>query len=354
MSWTIVCDLAMDKYHDGLVLDSTSHQNNAKISGPVSKHRGYISFRGADAQLEIPAIDESLTSFGALRIQAFVRPQPISHRYNIIEGWMSFALFIESDGSLTGTVYDGHRWVGPNSGQIKVPINKWSRVCLEYDGVSILSLKLNGRIVGSRLDISSKILPPRQVITLGHWPRGDGRYTLKGDLGHIRIEKRDQQDYWRDTLTIAYCRRKLNPAQLRARREMEYLLSTLPPREQERLQKCSQKQMELLRAFLHKLRGRNPKEVAIMRRVGNMLLKAWCCSLDEEEARKILVAFFRSLKGMHGGARELEQLFEEFLQISSMCQKTGHPYDRIQELFFIVFPELRSYELVLRDLIRTA
>ena len=353
MSWTIVCDLTMSDYQDSMVIDKTHFKNNARISGPVERHSGFVRFLGPDSQLEIPADTDSLNRFFALRIQAFVRPHPIAHRYNIVEGWMSFALFIESDGRLMGTIFDGNKWKGPDSKGRTVPANQWSRICMEYDGVGIVSLKLNGKVVGSIFDAPYKIFPPRQVIAIGHWPKGDGRYTFSGDLGHIRIERRDYEDIWRDTINTLYCRRRLNPDQLRARREMEYLLSTLPPDEQKKLQECSRKQLELLRKLIHRLRGQNPKETAIMRRIGRMLINAWCCAMDIDETRRLIRAFFRSLQKHPGDTRSLEALLDEFLQISYQCTRKGHPYDRIRELFFVIFPELRNFELSLRQIIKT-
>jgi len=350
MSWTTVCDLSMNEYSNDQVLDKTTYQNNALIIGGLSTHPGYVTFRQTDAQLEIPARDESLTRFIALRVQAFVRPRSIAHRLNIVEGWMSFAFFIESDGRLMGTVYDGSRWIGVKSRHEKVPPNRWSRVCFEYDGVSIAKLLINQRVVGMRMDLPYEIRAPQQVISIGHWPRGDGRYTFNGDIGHVRIERRDQEDIWRDALNLAYCRRTLSPGQIRARRELEYLLAGLAKTERQKLLKCSRRKLELLRKLMNKVRGNNLKVVAMLARIGQNLQKAWCCSLDEKAARKAMISFFHLLK-QRLGEEETRKLLEDFLSLSKMCVEDGEPYNRIQELLNVIFPELRYWEYSLRQLL---
>lgn len=353
MSWTTVCDLTMGSYQASQTLDTTDFHNDANIFGSITTHPEYVTFQGKDAQLEVLIRNDSLTRFAGLRVQALIRPERITHRYNIVEGWMSFAFFIESDGRLSGTIYDGHNWIGPNSGASTIPPNIWSRVSLEYDGVSVAKLTLNGSVVGSRLDMPYGMLQPQQVITLGHWPRADGRYTLHGDLGHVRIERRDYEDIWRDAMQIGFCRRRLTPVQADAKREIEYLISTLEPSELERLRECAIKQSERMRAFLHELRSINPRGTVRLRQLGERLRGAWCCSFIAPVARQALLDYFLSVAG-GSGSEERKNFYaavEEFFQISTMCAWEEYPYERIRELSLIVFPELHSFELEFREIV---
>jgi len=353
MSWTTVCDLRMDQYQGNQTLDITDFQNDANIMGSIATQPGYVSFQGGDAQLEVPVRDDSLTRFAGLRVQALVRPEIITRRYNIAEGWMSFAFFIESDGRLMGTIYDGQQWIGLDSGTNKITPNAWARVSFEYDGVSIATLKLNGSVVGSRFDMLSKLHQPQQVITLGHWPRGDGRYTMQGDLGHIRIERRDYEDFWRDAMHIAFCRRELTPVQADAKREMEYLISTMKPKELAQLRECTIKQSELIKKFMHDLRGSNPRGVVRLRSLGERLRVAWCCSFNAPDTREELLKYFRLV----AGAPESEErnnfleLIERFFKISTMCVFKGYPYGRMRELNLVLFPELQSFEMDFRQIV---
>jgi Concanavalin A-like lectin/glucanases superfamily len=351
MSWTTVCDLRMEQYQNNQTLDTTGFRNHADVLGSAATHPGFVSFQGDDAQLEVPVRDDSLARFAGLRVQALVWPGAITRRYNIAEGWMSFAFFVESDGRLMGTIYDGQQWTGLDSGATKVAPNDWARVMFEYDGVSIAKLTLNGPTVGSRTDMPAGLRQPHQVITLGHWPRGDGRYTLQGHLGHVRIERRDYEDYWRDAMQIAFCRRRLTPTQADAKREMEYLASTLGPDQRARLQRCAIEQAERMRKFMHELRGLQPRGPAQLRLLGERLRAVWCCSFNAPAAREELLKYLRWVAGAPGseGRKRFLALVEEFFDISAACAYEGIPVDRMRELCRILFPELRSFEMDLRQ-----
>jgi hypothetical protein len=342
----------MASYQANHVPDTTGFHNDAELLGKIARRSEYVSFQDDDAQLEIPVVGDSLTRFVGLRVQALIRPASITRRFNIAEGWGSFAFFIESDGRLMGTINDGQNWVGVDSGSNKVAANTWSRVSFEYDGVSISKLQLNGSIVGRRLDMSYQMRQPQAVIALGHWPRGDGRYTLKGDLGHVRIERRDYEDFWRDAMRTAFCRRRLTPLQADARREIFYLFSTIDPAEQQRLRECAIQQSERLRALLHKLRTTNPRQIVHLRKLGERLRTAWCCSFNAPAARDGLLEYFRTIAGAPGSqARSgFNADVEEFLLIGAMGASWGYPYDRIRELCLVLFPELRTFELDFREI----
>ncbi len=355
MSWTTVCDIRMTSYQGNTAIDSSDFDNDASALGGASLNSGYVGFSGGDDQLEVPVRDDSLGRFAGLRVQALVRPDAIAHRYNIAEGWMSFALFIEADGRLMGTVNDGARWVGVGSGANRVSPGVWSRVSFEYDGVSIAKLTIDGATVGSRFDLSATLHQPQQVIALGHWPRGDDRYTLRGALGHVRIERRDFEDVWRDAMAVAFCRRRLTPAQADARRELEYLFTTLAPGERERLRNCAIEQSARMRALFNELRGESTRDVARQRALGDALRGSWCCAFNPVAAREALLDWFRAVGGEHGSPahEQLMARIEEFLDIGSMCAWEGQPYDRMRELGQILFPELRTFEMDLREVAGT-
>ncbi len=352
MSWTTVCDLPMTRYDGDRVTDASRCGNDAIIRGSVERGPGYLRFRSDDDALEVPVRDDSLQRFAALRIQALVRPETITRRYNIVEGWMSFAFLIESDGRLVATVYDGQRWVGPDSGTTTVPANRWSRVAFQHDGVSHAFLTLDGNVVGRSHDMPPVMHQPRQVIAVGHWPRGDGRYTFRGRLGHVRIERRDYEDFWRDAMATAFCQRRLTPRQADAIREIFHLFDGLDTAEKERLRACAAAQSERLRRLLHRLRGRGRRETVRLRQLGDRLREAWCCIADEAAIREALREYFQSISGPPGSeeARFFREVLEEFVDISRMCARQGQPYDRMGELASILLPELRTAEADLRDI----
>jgi hypothetical protein len=348
MSWTIVCDLPMNLYHGNQILDTTDFQNNADILGSIVTHKGYVTFKGGDAQLEVPVHNDSLSKFSAIRVQALIRPSKIMNRYNIVEGWMSFAFIIGSNGRLAGTIYDGQDWIGPDSGTSDIRPNVWSRVSFEYDGISIAKLSINGSRVGIKQDMPSGMRQPQQVITLGHWPRGDGRYTLQGDLGHVRIERRSPEDYWRDAIHIALCQRSLSPLQADAMREIHYLAGTIDPAEREQLIACAKEQSDQLNKFIHQLREWSRGAPSRLHKLARTLRKSWCCFYNAPAIHEVLVEYFKELNSQNNS--RLSSALADFYKISSMCVRKGYPYDRIRELCLVVWPELRTFEMDLNDI----
>lgn len=346
MGWTTVCDLPMDSFQANRVLDTTEFNNHATIQGNIETRQGYVRYQGSDAQLEIPVANDSLARFAALRIQALIRPKTITRRFNIAEGWMSFAFIIESDGRLRGTIYDGHNWIGPDSGAKTIPPNEWSRVSFEYDGVSIGQLTINEEIVGRRLDMSPGLAQPQQVISLGHWPRGDGRYTLEGDLGHVRIDRRDHDNYLRDALAMALCKRRLSPRQAAAMQEIDLLAKSVDQAQIEEIMQCFMEQCKRMRVFLHNLRSWTTGREGNLQLLAKKLRAAWCCSYNASEAENALYTFFHANAGQPGSQERQRFLdaVEEFLQISTQCRWEGEPFDRIRELCLIIWPELAHFE----------
>ena len=356
MTWTVVCNLPMKDYQNNQVLDTTSFQNHANIIGSVNQNHEYVNIYADNGQIEIPITNDSLNKFTALRIQALIKPQTITRRFNIVEGWMSFAFVIEADGRLHGTIYDGHQWDGPDSGSNKVPANQWSRVSFEYDGVSYGKVTLNGNIVGTKMGLPTSIYQPQQVITLGHWPRGDNRYTFKGQIGHVRIEKRDYEDYWRDAMVTAFCRKPLSSKQMAALTELEYIINNLDEKETLILKRCAAKQSKLICEWLHKMRSLVPRGYYVLRKLGMNLREAWCCIPNIGKIKGELLNFFRSFD-FETGSSELEQfmvLMEEFFKIAHLCEKKGQPFDRITELNKILFPELDEWETAIREIAAAA
>src|SRR5262245_31560095 len=73
-------------------------------------------------------------------------PRGSAHRYNLSEGHLSFALYINADLSLTGTIYDSNGvWSGASSPPNTVSANTLHTAVLECDGVNVVRVSLDGR-----------------------------------------------------------------------------------------------------------------------------------------------------------------------------------------------------------------
>ncbi len=353
MSWTTVCDLPFTSYQSTLALDATSFHNNAQLMGSIAPQRTYVTFQHPDDQVVIPVKDESLQRFTCLNVEAAIFPTPSTHRLNIVEGWMSFALIIEADRRLIGSIYDGHNWVMVTSGSTLVPFNQWSSVSFPYDGVCIGRLMLNGTNVGSNINMPTGMRQPHQNITIGHWPSGDSRYTFTGHIGHVRIERRDYEDFWRDTMQNMLCHRKLAPRQVAAMRELIAITRSLDPITLESLRECAMARSEKLLQFFHGLRAGNMRAIAVQRQLGDRLRGAWCCGPDVLSIKHSLLDFFRSQAGQPESPERAQFMsaLNGFLEISTMCNRTGPPFDRMRELLLIIIPELAFMQVELEQLI---
>ncbi len=353
MSWTTVVDLFMDEYQTNSIIDKSDFGNHGHLMGAVTTQTGFVVYNDLDAQIEIPVRNNSLNRFEGLRVQALVKPNPFIRRYNLVEGWMSFALVIQPNGQLVGTIYDGQQWIGPDSGTNLLTPNAWNRVAFEFDGISRATLKIEEAIVGSRDDMPLGIAQPNQVITLGHWPRGDDRYTLSGALGHVRIEKRDPEDYIRDAQRLIFCKRKLSDLQMDAYREMWYLYDTLSSPEQEALERCARTQARAIRELIREMRSWGTRGRVRLFQLAGLLKNAWCCLYDGNQIRKLLIEYFAEV-GDHVSKEQKEKFLhsvQEFFNLSNQCNRSGYPYDRMRQLFFVLFPELTNYEKDIKELI---
>jgi hypothetical protein len=353
MSWTTVIELPFTRYQMDLALDVTDFANHAQVVGALS-YNGWVNFQHPDDRLVIPVKDDSLQRFTALRVYARIKPAAVPHRLNIIEGWMSFALFVESNSILVGTVYTGTDWVGVTSGNIVVPTNQWSSVGFEYDGISIARLSINGNAVGMKYDMPTRMSQPKNNITLGHWPNGDDRYTFVGDLGHVRIDRRDYEDSWRDAVLTMYCQPSaVSPVQADALRQLGVLFNSLPTEEVEQLRQCVQERSDRMRAILHSLRAGNPEVVEAHQRLGRQLRRAWCCEHDIRAVKRILYEFLRNVAGEpHSEQRvQFEATLQELRNLSQMCVPQGPKYDRMRDLLSLLTPELATADVAIEQIL---
>jgi len=341
MHWTLVCDFPFVRYQAGRAVDVSDFHNDAQIAGTVVPNPGFVRFQAGDAQLIVPVQGDSLQRFMGLAIEARVCPLPAGRRQNIVEGWMSFALFIEPDQRLVATIYDGQTWVGVQSPPGTVPFGQWSDVSFEYDGICTARLELDGAVVGSSITMPVGMRQPHQNVTIGHWPAGDDRYTFTGDIGRVTILRRDYEDLWRDAADSMLCNRRLSPAQVVAMKEIAQHLESLDGRTMSRLRQLAAAQTESLFRILHRLRAGNRRRIADHRRFGNEALAAWCCGADLDRLKAAVLRFVNGQAGAPGTRQreEFKSLLTELTSSASPVDWNRPPFDRIRELFLTVIPE---------------
>jgi hypothetical protein len=185
------------RYRDHLAYDWSRHNNHGAMVG-VPTGTGSLPnvalFGGGADRIEV-APSDTLRDFGELRLRVVFRAGSDgggARRYNLVEGEFSFALFIEPDRSLMGTINSPTAsWIGPTSAPGLVRFDQWHVADFLHDGVSHGRLYLDGALVGERWDMAGPLgnLGGRGV-WIGHWP-GDDRYTFVGQLAEVELWKHD-------------------------------------------------------------------------------------------------------------------------------------------------------------------
>ena len=342
MHWTTVCDFPFADGQVGRATDVSDWHNDAQIVGDIATHVGHVSFQGLDAQLVIPVRDSSLQRFDGLMIEVRIQPTVADRRQNIVEGWMSFALYVEADGQLRATIYDDRTWVATDSQPGAIPFDQWSDVSFEYDGICAGVLRRDGTIIGSNFSMPLGMHQPRENITIGHWPSGDDRYTFSGDIGRVTIRKRDYEDVWQDAVDSMWCNRNLSPRQVIAVKELNQLLSSLDRETVVRLRECAAAQVQAVYPLLRKMRLGNPEVLSAQHKLGDAMLAAWCCGADLAEVKGKMLTLLEGQAGEPGTPQrsDFRDMLAELSRIAEICDWSEPPFDTIRRLFLVTVPEL--------------
>ncbi|MFD8005636.1 LamG-like jellyroll fold domain-containing protein [Streptomyces mirabilis] len=185
------------RYRDGRMDDLSGHGNHGygalgTADGPEEADSALL-FDGAGSRIFVPP-SPSLRRSGAVRASLTFRTDGLRHRQTLIEGYLSFAFFIEGDGSLGVGLYRSTEWSGVRSEPRTVPAGDWVTASFCYDGLDTCALYLDGRLVGS---VHQRLGPAQPVswpfgLSIGAWPDADQR-VFSGRLAEVRL--------WRAPLT---------------------------------------------------------------------------------------------------------------------------------------------------------
>jgi len=130
----------------------------------------------------------TLTRPGGLRADVSVLVEELGHRRTLIEGYLSFALFVEGDGAIGAGIYRYKEWSGVQTPPGLVPLGSWITVSFRYTGDGVMTLSLNDEIVAEsyrQLGDAAGIEWPFGL-NIGAWPDGDQR-ILKGRVDEVRL-----------------------------------------------------------------------------------------------------------------------------------------------------------------------
>ncbi len=187
----IVDRLVLHHTYEGSTAFDVSQNHHHGVLEHVTSGGGSVEFAGGPACVRVRSTT-TLKSMRAVRTTVRFRWDPTGppRRHNLIEGYLSFALVIEGNGALHGTILDRSGiWGGANSAPGVVSPGAWHEATFVHDGISACRVDLDGTTVAQAFDV---IGPGQGVqapygVAIGHWPDPDDRYTFEGAIDDVRV-----------------------------------------------------------------------------------------------------------------------------------------------------------------------
>lgn len=189
-------------YERGIAFDVSQHGNHGtpiSVTGGTGAFSGGLRFNGGASQVNVRPLSD-LRSI-RVKIRFMHTPaHPGTRRHNLVEGHISFALFVNPNASLQATILDRNgTWTGVASAPGLIVPQRWYDVEFLHDGMSHVHLFADGTLVGERFDVPGPVRDIDQLgVSIGHWPGPDPRYTLEGWVDDLRIWCEDVDDAVRD------------------------------------------------------------------------------------------------------------------------------------------------------------
>lgn len=194
MTWNPLLQYDFDNH---VAIDDTGNGHTGIVSipnascwvdNPVPGVATAIRFDNPQSQVTVPAAP-TLGGWAGFRVRCVFSPTAFNRRINLVEGDLAFALFVEKDASLQGTIFDGTTWYGVTSQPNAIAPNVWYAADFEYNPATSLVLRLNDEIVDIVITHGDAVRPVGPVgIKIGYWPGGDDRYTFLGLMGPVSID----------------------------------------------------------------------------------------------------------------------------------------------------------------------
>jgi hypothetical protein len=183
-------------YTRGLAVDSSGMSNHG-IPIDVTAGAPGFAFNQAGSRINIRP-SNSLMSLGCIRagVSFSLQPRDAAHRYNLAEGFESFALFVNPNLSLSGTIYDANEnWTGATSPANTVTANKTHVAILECDGISMVRVLLDGTVVAENYNVAGTVRGVGSMgLAIGHWPNPPNQYTFEGTIFAALLQKYSPRD----------------------------------------------------------------------------------------------------------------------------------------------------------------
>jgi hypothetical protein len=177
------------------------------VNQPISGISTAIRYDHPESKIVV-ATQPAFAGWRGLRVRAYFTADDVgARRLNLVEGDGSFALFTAPGGVLHGTINDGSQnWWGISSRPGRIRSGHWHLAELLYDSGQVLTLSVDGQMLGARTTAGLPILPVRENgIRVGYWAGGDSRYTFQGLMGPIWVDTLDEREEMVSILVKLLC-----------------------------------------------------------------------------------------------------------------------------------------------------
>lgn len=152
-------------------------------------------FNGSTSWVKVPR-SSSMDALGQMACRVVFRVDAAAplRRLNLVEGFVSFALTVNPDRSVSFTIVDRRgNWRGCQSAPAIVSANTWHTAVAAHDGISEARISLDATVVAQANDVLG---PVRSVgargVAIGRWP-DSAAYQFQGYLSEVALFKFDPE-----------------------------------------------------------------------------------------------------------------------------------------------------------------
>jgi hypothetical protein len=169
--------------------DGVGHNLTAG-TGPLA---GTAGFNGSTSWVEVPR-SASMDNLGQFqgRVVFKVDPAAPANRLNLVEGFVSFAIVINADRSVSFTIVDRNgQWRGCTSAPGLASAGAWHTVIAAHDGISEARIGLDAAVVARATDVLGPVRSVGQLgVAIGRWPDA-AVYQFRGYVSEVALCKFD-------------------------------------------------------------------------------------------------------------------------------------------------------------------
>ncbi len=181
------------RYSGNVACDTSGYCNHGVPADVTAAFPGF-GFGQTNSRIDIRP-SPSLNELVCIRtgVTFSFQPSDGNSRYNLLEGFESFSLFINEDRSITGTIFDeGSSWSGSTSAPGVVSTGEIHTAIMECDGINMVRLSLDGSVIAENYGVLGAVRDIGSYgLTVGHWPDSPDLYAFEGTIFEILLEKYD-------------------------------------------------------------------------------------------------------------------------------------------------------------------